>query len=140
MAFVWLRTREEIKANKLKNFRRAVSFYGTLFLVIGILGEFAFSSTEVIKLVTSVILALLGVFFLVMGFCGLRKVKPFQARSWEIYPLTIAASVLVILIGNISVISVCIVTLKIILFVFIVQVFCLLAIRCRRKYGEGHRY
>jgi len=114
--------------------------YGVLLLTLGFLGEVFFSLRMPVGAVMSAVLAVVGVFLLVMAFGGLRKVKPLQARDWEIYPLiTIVLMALSPLTYSLLLQNL-LIGLKICSFVFVVHAFYLLAIFCRKKYAYKRRY
>ena len=139
MSIVWRRTRDEILKIKMKRFRVITSFYGVLFLVLGVWGELVFSFETPIKFITTIVLALTGLFLIVMG-NGRKSVSWPKAQAWEIYFAIIAVMIIVSLLKLLPIIAALFLGLKVCVFVFVIHAFCLLAILLREKYAEGHRY
>jgi len=140
MAILWNRTRQEIRESKMKNFRIVFSLYGAFFLFVGLFSEIVFWSGPPIKLVTSVVFALTGVFLFVMVFGGLRKTKPLQAKAWEIYPMIIVAMFIISPFVGLSVLQSLAIGLKMCVPIAAIHMFCLSAILCRKKYADRRRY
>lgn len=136
MAIVLYRTRREIKEKRIKNFRITTSLYGFCLLVSGIFGELFLSSEKAI-VITAPMIAILGVFLLVMGLCRENDSK---IQAWKIYPIIFVAVTIISLLDYSLTLQNFLSGLKFSALVFIVHIFCLFAIWCREKYGNMHRY